>query len=295
MLINNWYVAEDSSAVVADKPLRVRMLGFDFVLFRDAAGTAHCLSDVCCHRGGALGDGNVVTTASGDVCVACPYHGWQFDTTGACVHIPALGAERAIPRRARIDVYPTVEKYGWIWVFLGDLPAHERPQIPDLFPEFDDPSWRKLPYRFEAKCNWMRMEENSLDTAHTNFVHKAFGSRRDPKLETFPITPTPWGAKVARTKPAPPAAVNRTTATKAIIALRRLPRRRAGVFGGRAGDFGGGGGPPTRWPNERPVVRESVMSLVMSCLDSFQRPKGSRRQGPCRLKSHSGKPRPCGK
>ncbi|MDX2141981.1 MAG: aromatic ring-hydroxylating dioxygenase subunit alpha [Rhodospirillaceae bacterium] len=200
MIINNWYVAEESPNVPAGAPVGVRMLGFDFVLFRDGAGKVHCLTDVCCHRGAALSDGEL---ADGGGCIACPYHGWRFDARGRCVRIPALGDEAKIPKRARIDSYPTAEKYGWIWVFLGDLTEAERPHIPDLFPEYDDETWTKIPYRFEAKCNWMRMEENSLDTAHTNFVHKAFGARANPKLSAAPIEPTEWGARVTRTKPAP--------------------------------------------------------------------------------------------
>jgi phenylpropionate dioxygenase-like ring-hydroxylating dioxygenase large terminal subunit len=103
-----------------------------------------------------------------------------------------------------VDRYPTQEKYGWVWAFLGDLPEAQRPSIPELFPEYDDTThWRRMPYQFEAKANWMRFEENSLDTAHTNFVHRQFGAKRTPKLDPYPIVPTEWGARVARQKPAP--------------------------------------------------------------------------------------------
>ena len=109
------------------------MLGLDFVLFR-LENRFVCFPDICCHRGGTLSDGKL----SGD-CLACPYHGWQFNASGQCVHIPALGADARPPKRARVDSYPTAEKYGWVWVFLGDLPESERPPIPDLLPEFDGP------------------------------------------------------------------------------------------------------------------------------------------------------------
>jgi phenylpropionate dioxygenase-like ring-hydroxylating dioxygenase large terminal subunit len=103
-----------------------------------------------------------------------------------------------------VDSYPTQEKYGWVWVFLGDLPENERPNIPDLFPEYDDAvAWHRIPYGFEAQANWMRFEENSLDTAHTQFVHRVFGSRRTPKLEPGALEHKEWGARVSRTKPAP--------------------------------------------------------------------------------------------
>jgi phenylpropionate dioxygenase-like ring-hydroxylating dioxygenase large terminal subunit len=199
MLINNWYVAALSSEVTAEKPFGTRMLGCDFVLFRDAGGKAVCLANTCCHRGAALCNGSV---NAGNV--ACPYHGWEFAADGRCVKIPAMGEEAVIPKRARIDSYPTHEKYGWVWVFLGDLPEEERPPIPDLLPEFDDPErWRLIPYRAEARVNWQRFEENSLDTAHINFVHPTFGTRRAPRVTVVPITPTAYGGKVQRTRPAP--------------------------------------------------------------------------------------------
>ena len=51
MIINNWYVACEA-AELGGEPLRVRMLGCDFVLFRGEDGAAACLSAVCAHRGG---------------------------------------------------------------------------------------------------------------------------------------------------------------------------------------------------------------------------------------------------
>jgi phenylpropionate dioxygenase-like ring-hydroxylating dioxygenase large terminal subunit len=199
MLINNWYVAAAASDVKRDKPLKVRMLCCDFVLFRDANDKAVCLSDICCHRGASLGRGEMR-----EFNVVCPYHGWEFDGSGRCTLIPALGADVTVPKRVRVDTYPTMEKYGWVWVFLGDLPEAERPVVPDLFPEYDDTAnWHRIPYGFEAKTNWMRFEENSLDTAHTNFVHRQFGAKRTPKLQNWPLEEKEWGARVQRRKPAP--------------------------------------------------------------------------------------------
>ncbi len=199
MLINNWYVAAATEDVTSDNPLGVRMLGLDFVLYRQPDGAVTCLCGVCCHRGAALGDGKI-----NGACVACPYHGWEYDASGRCTLIPSLGPDAKIPARARIDAYPVEERYGWVWVFLGDLPKEERPAIPDLFPEFEEQdAWRIVPYTFDADANWVRLEENSLDTIHTSFVHKRFGGRVDPSSAAMPIEPTEWGARVARVKNAP--------------------------------------------------------------------------------------------
>lgn len=46
MYINFWYVAEESKNIT-DQPLKKKMLGQNFVLFRDSKGKVKCLSDVC--------------------------------------------------------------------------------------------------------------------------------------------------------------------------------------------------------------------------------------------------------
>lgn len=70
MFINFWYAAERSEDLT-DTLVKVHMLGQNFILFRDSSGQAHCLSNVCTHRGGSLAGGKM----RGD-CVECPYHGW---------------------------------------------------------------------------------------------------------------------------------------------------------------------------------------------------------------------------
>jgi phenylpropionate dioxygenase-like ring-hydroxylating dioxygenase large terminal subunit len=168
LLINLWYVAEWSDAV-KDKPVKARLLGRDFVLFRDSSGDIQCLSDVCLHRGGSLSGGST----KGDH-VACPYHGWQFNGAGKVEFIPSEGRDFKIPDKARIDSYPTEERYGLIWVFLGDLPEAERFPIPPLA-EFDHPDWRMISDEWTWQASAARVVENGIDIAHASFVHPVFG------------------------------------------------------------------------------------------------------------------------
>lgn len=172
MLINNWYVLALSEEV-GSQPLGVRALGQDFVLFRDQQEKVHCLSDVCVHKGGSLCRGEVV-----DGAVQCPYHGWRYNGEGRCVEIPSLGPDGKIPKRARVDAYPTDERWGWIWVFLGDQAEDERPPLPDFFPEYDDPDsgWRFNRGKAQFDCNWVRAIENGVDRTHAVFVHTDFGN-----------------------------------------------------------------------------------------------------------------------
>ena len=169
MLVNLWYVAEWSHAV-KDKPVKVKLLGQNFVLFRDAQGKVQCLSDVCLHRGGSLAGGQV----HDDGCVACPYHGWRYNGDGDVTFIPTRGACGDIPKRAKIDAYPTEERYGMIWVFLGDLPESERYPIPP-FPEYGQPGWKAVTSEYTWKASAARVVENGIDMAHASFVHPVFG------------------------------------------------------------------------------------------------------------------------
>jgi phenylpropionate dioxygenase-like ring-hydroxylating dioxygenase large terminal subunit len=165
MFINFWYVAA-TSGQLNGKPYSVQMLGQKFVLFRDSAGNAHCLSDICAHRGAGLSAGKQV-----DDCIECPYHGWQFNGDGLCTRIPSEGPDARIPGRAKVDSYPVIERYGLVHVFLGDLPAEERPAIMEIT-EWAQDNWRFTdPVVYDWAVNYRRSTENALDPAHAEFVH----------------------------------------------------------------------------------------------------------------------------
>ncbi|MGY2063393.1 Rieske 2Fe-2S domain-containing protein, partial [Nocardia gipuzkoensis] len=149
MLKNFWYALEFADRVDRD-PRRVTCLGQDFVLYRTESGAPVCLSDLCVHRGGALSMGRL----TGD-CITCPYHGWQYDSDGKCVRIPANSSDRSIPRKARVDAYPALERYGMVWAYLGDLPEPQRPPIPEI-PQHDDPAFRAVHYEMVVDANYER-------------------------------------------------------------------------------------------------------------------------------------------
>ena len=191
MYINFWYPAVASDELTADKPVQVKMLGLDFVLFRDKDGAAHCLSDTCAHRGGALGHGKM---RAGNV--ECPYHGWRFNGDGQCTFIPSIGKDGKIPARAKVDAYPVQEKYGIVFAFLGDLPEEERPPLMPI-EEYDQEGWRANLIIYNVNCNYERSIENGLDPAHNEFVHPTHGyegERDDYDVPEFDVKDTEWGS-----------------------------------------------------------------------------------------------------
>lgn len=186
MLKNFWYGLAFSSEVTHE-PTRLTALGQEFALYRKRNGEPVLVSDLCVHRGGALSDGWVKND-----CLVCPYHGWEYRDDGRCVNIPANKNETPIPKTARVDAYPCVERYGVIWGFLGDLPEEERIPIPDL-PYLDDPSYRRVEGHFHWEAHVDRVLENGMDVSHTPFVHSgSFGNKDKPEVTRYELETDEW-------------------------------------------------------------------------------------------------------
>lgn len=178
MYINFWYPMLRSEDLAAGKPEKVKVLGLNFAVFRDNDGVARTLSDTCTHRGGSLAGAWQLGERPRivDGCIVCPYHGWEFSgASGECTNIPSIGYGTKPPARAKVDSYPTVEKYGVVFAFLGDLPEEERPPLIEV-KEWDNPKWRAnsvlvldVPFHYE------RSMENGIDPAHNEFVHPTHG------------------------------------------------------------------------------------------------------------------------
>lgn len=177
MLLNDWHVVARLPDVEKGVVRAVRLLKRDLVLWRSEAGF-HVWQDLCLHRGAKLSGGRVQ-----DSCLICPYHGWQYDTAGKCVRMPAH-PDQPPPVRARATTYSATEKYGLVWVCLGN-PAQDVPR----FPEWDDISFRKVsagPYVFRA--HGPRVIENFLDVGHFPFVHAGFlGDPQHPEIADYEV------------------------------------------------------------------------------------------------------------
>jgi phenylpropionate dioxygenase-like ring-hydroxylating dioxygenase large terminal subunit len=176
-----WYAVE-FSAVINQKPRPIKLLGEELVIYRTAKGEVVALRDRCVHRGSTLSNGWVEKG-----CIVCPYHGWQYQADGTCVKIPANAAAVGIPSKAKVKAYPVQEKYGWVWVFMGDLEKLNQTSIPEL-DYLKDPAFAKIEGDFNWVANYERVLENSLDIAHAPFVHAgAFGNRDQPEVENYNV------------------------------------------------------------------------------------------------------------
>jgi len=162
MIREQWYVVLESNQV-KNKPVGAMRLGEKMVFWRDSQGIVHCAIDRCPHRGVVLSKGVIQ-----DNHLQCPFHGFEYDGQGACVHIPANGREGIIPSAMRLQSYPTYEKHGFIWIWWGD----SKPEDTPVFFDNIDSHFYYASAHDPWKAHYSRVIENQLDVAHLPFVHK---------------------------------------------------------------------------------------------------------------------------
>lgn len=147
------------------RPLKaVRVLGQDFILFKDNQQRWGLLDRDCPHRNADLSFGR----HEGDG-VRCPFHGWKFDATGRCMDTPGEPVGSRLCDRVQQGAYPVIERSGVLFAWLGE-PGKEPP-----FPEFDcfaAPGTHTFAYKGMWHCNWLQAFEVGLDPVHTSFLHR---------------------------------------------------------------------------------------------------------------------------
>src|SRR5919112_206748 len=85
-------------------PLRLRLLGEDLIAFRATDGRVGVVASNCPHRGASLFFGR-----NEEQGLRCVYHGWKFDTSGACVDMPNEPPESNFKGKVRVTAYPCEE------------------------------------------------------------------------------------------------------------------------------------------------------------------------------------------
>ena len=163
---NAWYMAGWVDQF-RQSPLTHRtLLDEPIVIYRTDAGVWVALEDRCAHRFAPLSRGQLI-----DGCrVQCPYHGLQYDATGACVHNPH-GSQR-IPPRARVRAWPVLERHKALWVWMGDE-SPSPAQVPDFSVLDEAPELHVTPSDgILIRANYQLVIDNLLDLSHTSFVHE---------------------------------------------------------------------------------------------------------------------------
>lgn len=165
-LLDEFDPAQDPDMAI--RPVRaVRVLGQDFVLFRDTQGRFGLLDRDCPHRGADLAYGR----NEGDG-LRCPFHGWKFDTTGHCTDTPAEPLGSTLHTRIRQRSYPLIERSGVLFGWFG--PEGSTPPALPALDCFEAPASHTFAFKGLWHCNWLQAFEVGIDPAHASYLHRFF-------------------------------------------------------------------------------------------------------------------------
>jgi phenylpropionate dioxygenase-like ring-hydroxylating dioxygenase large terminal subunit len=187
-----WYVIGETHTFLPNKLHKIQVWDKSYVVWRSVEGQLRALQDTCSHRSASLSNGQIVHDR-----IACPYHGYEFDTNGTLVVVPGIHINKYLPCYS-VTKFDILEKNGW--VYLNILPSDHSMSFANLLetiysePEAKKRIFRPIFLQMDYQCYSRVLSENILDLMHIPFTH-TFGNvdhpapiREDPPtlLDDFP-------------------------------------------------------------------------------------------------------------
>ena len=167
-LFKNYWLPACMSEEVAEPdgtPIRVRLLGENYVAFRDTNGKVGIMHEHCPHRRASL-----LLARNDDCGQRCIYHGWKMNVDGLVVDMPSEPPNSRMVGRIRHRAYPVQESGGFVWVYLGAVAG-----AADV-PAFMAPPWANVNFaisKVQSNANWAQVVEGVLDSAHSSTLHSS--------------------------------------------------------------------------------------------------------------------------
>lgn len=178
--LNTWYVAGWDHEITNKKPLARTIANRPLALYRTADGRPVALADACWHRLAPLSMGKL----TGSEEIQCPYHGLRYNAAGRCTAMPA---QETINPSAMVPSFPAVERYRFIWVWLGDVTLADPDLIPDMS-QMTSPEWAGDGLTIPAQCNYQLVLDNLMDLTHEEFVHGSSIGQAELSESEFTVT-----------------------------------------------------------------------------------------------------------
>ncbi len=160
---NCWYIAALSGEV--GRTLLKRTIANEaVVMYRTEGGQPAAFLDRCPHRLVPLSMGKLVGDA-----IECGYHGITYDCTGKCIRVPG---EEKVPDHFRAWTFPLVERYGFVWIWLGERAKADATLLPEGLRWQEEPGWCPLSDYYYVAAHNQLLIDNLLDLSHEAFLHQ---------------------------------------------------------------------------------------------------------------------------
>jgi nitrite reductase/ring-hydroxylating ferredoxin subunit len=110
-----WFPVARAEEVAPRHVVHAQLLGQEIALWRDDEGQVNAWENRCPHRGVRLSIG-----INDGKELRCRYHGWHYASgSGQCTFIPAHPDQKP-PNVIKTKPYGVAERYGFVWVNLGE-------------------------------------------------------------------------------------------------------------------------------------------------------------------------------
>jgi phenylpropionate dioxygenase-like ring-hydroxylating dioxygenase large terminal subunit len=205
-----WVPAALSSELMADgAPMRLMLLGEKLIAFRDTRGRVGIMDHRCPHRCASLFFGRNEKEG-----LRCAYHGWKFDVEGNCLDMPNVPKHQAFAEKVKARAYPTVERYGLIWTYMGA--RKEPPPMPCFESVMIADETERTIFAVQRECNYLQALEGDIDTSHLGFLHLGNTEAEDAdpdnigrhalenRAPEYHVADTDWGTMYAAYRPGRP-------------------------------------------------------------------------------------------
>ena len=158
---SGWYSVGFSHEIARGQVITRKFFDGEVVIYRTESGLLRVSDPYCPHMGAHFGKGGRVEGES----LTCPFHGFKFDSNGACTSTP-YGHKP--PKKACLKQWPVKEVHGMVMVYFDN--ENHTPSW-DL-PETSHDEWRPLlTQSWELHSHPQETSENSVDIGHFSVVH----------------------------------------------------------------------------------------------------------------------------
>ena len=156
-----WYAVAESRELACGELKERIWLGHSIVYWRDLNGDVCVADGTCPHLGAHLGPAAGGTLKNGNL--VCPFHGFEYDVSGACVRARNVKP----PRSAQLSRFAVTETCGLIFAYFGRDTDEPRWQTPVFPSDHIARGIRRLRFRAHPQTT----SENSVDINHLEQVH----------------------------------------------------------------------------------------------------------------------------
>lgn len=198
-----WFHVGWSEEIPPGSVKPMKYFGQELVAARNSKGELSILDAYCLHMGVHLGHGGKMI----DDCIACPYHGWQFDLEGNNTLIPYEEDGHTVNKK--LKKWHVVEQHEMIFLWHdpkggapreGWLPhlfdCDENPaDINDFYPSYAN---NAIVYKPNESFHPQMVVENAADSAHFKYTH---GAPEQPEILSFDASGPIWKSSMGFLSP----------------------------------------------------------------------------------------------